>query len=334
MNKGKIIHIVIPILAVALSFSIAPILDNDYWVSILIMIALNILLTSSLRTIYMLNEVSLGQVGFTLIGAYTSALLTLKLGLSFWIAMIIAGLFSSLIAFLLGYPFLRLKGIYFSILTLMTAEILRLITYNWRDLTGGNFGLSDIPSPAPISLPMVGDISFKSMTNYYYLILVIVTISLFSLYSLEHSHLSRKWRAIRDADNLALSVGINIMWYKVINFTIASFFAGIAGALFAHYQRGLSVDVTSRFGVMMSLYLVILMVIGGKERFSGPIIGAIFVELLSEFSRPLGEYRPMLIGALAISVMLIIPQGIVGIPSFIRGGSVKEKALRDNDKKE
>ncbi len=83
MNKGKIIHIVIPILAVALSFSIAPILDNDYWVSILIMIALNILLTSSLRTIYILNEVSLGQVGFTLIGAYTSALLTLKLGLSF-----------------------------------------------------------------------------------------------------------------------------------------------------------------------------------------------------------------------------------------------------------
>ena len=165
MNKGKIIHIVIPILAVALSFSIAPILDNDYWVSILIMIALNILLTSSLRTIYILNEVSLGQVGFTLIGAYTSALLTLKLGLSFWIAMIIAGLFSALIAFLLGYPFLRLKGIYFSILTLMTAEILRLITYNWRDLTGGNFGLSDIPSPAPISLPMVGDISFKSMTN-------------------------------------------------------------------------------------------------------------------------------------------------------------------------
>jgi len=325
MNKSKILRIMIPIAAVALSFSMAPILDNDYWVSILIMIALNILLTSSLRTIYILNEVSLGQVGFTLIGAYTSALLTLKIGLSFWMAMIIAGLSSALIAFLLGYPFLRLKGIYFSILTFMTAEILRLIAYSWRDVTGGQYGLSNIPAPASISLPIVGEISFHSMANYYYLTLVIVIISLFFLYGLEHSHLNRKWRAIRDADNLALSVGINIMWYKVINFTIASFFAGIAGALFAHYQRGLSVDVTSRFGVMMSLYLVILMVIGGKDRFTGPIIGAVVVELISEFSRPLDEYRPMLIGALAIVVMLVIPQGIVGIPSFIRGWIGKKK---------
>jgi branched-chain amino acid transport system permease protein len=328
MNKRKIIRIIILIVAVALSFSMASILGNDYWVSILIMIALNILLTSSLRTIYILDEVSLGQVGFTLIGAYTSALLTLKLGLPFWTAMIIAGLFSALIAFLLGYPFLRLKGIYFSILTFMTAEILRLITYNWRDLTGGQYGLSKIPAPASISLPMVGEISFDSMTNYYYLTLVIVIISLYFLYCLEHSHLNRKWRAIRDADNLALSVGINIMWYKVINFTIASFFAGIAGSLFAHYQGGLSVDVTSRFGVMMSLYLVLLMVIGGKERFTGPIIGAIGVEMLSEFSRPLDEYRPMLIGALAIVVMLIIPQGIVGIPSLIRGWIGKRKSSK------
>jgi branched-chain amino acid transport system permease protein len=157
------------------------------------------------------------------------------------------------------------------------------------------------------------------MINYYYLTLVIVILSLFILYQLEHSHLNRKWRAIRDADSLALSVGINIMWYKVINFTIASFFAGIAGALFAHYQRALSVDVTSRFGVMMSLYLVILMVVGGKERFAGPIIGAIVIELISEIARPLGAYRPMLIGALAIVVMLLMPEGIAGIPSRIGG---------------
>ena len=321
MNKGKIAHTIIPIVAIVLSFAMASILNNEYWVSILIIITLNCLLTASLRTIYILDELSLGQVGFTLIGAYTSALLTLKLGMSFWIAIIIAGSFSAFIAFLLGYPFMRLKGIYFSILTFMTTEIFRLVTYSWRDLTGGLFGLSKIPPPSTIPLPFVGEISFDNMTNYYYLTLVIVIISLFFLYRLEHSQLSRKWRAIRDADNLALSVGINVLRYKVINFCIASFFAGLAGALFAHYQRGLSVDVTSRFGVMTSLYVVIFMVFGGKERFSGPIIGAITIELFSEIARPLGEYRPMIIGAVAIVAMLVLPEGIAGIPSSIRNWS-------------
>lgn len=313
----KIIRFLVPLAAIVIAFSMAGILDNYYWTSVLIMIALNVLLAASLRTIFILNEVSLGHVGFTLIGAYASALLVLRLGVPVWPAMLLAGLFSALIAFMLGYPFLRLKGIYFSILTFMTAEIFRLIAYNWRDLTGGEVGLSGIPLPEPISIPLIGEIGFESMTNYYYLVLTVVIVSLFLLYGLEHSHLNRKWRAIRDADNLAHSVGINIMWYKVLNFTIASFFAGLAGALFAHYQRGLTADMTSRFGVLMSLNLVILMVVGGKERFAGPIIGAILIEWLTEISRPLEEYRPIFIGALAILIVLLLPEGIAGIPSAV-----------------
>lgn len=313
----KFLRVFTPIAAIIIAFSMAPILDNYYWTSVLIMIALNVLLTSSLRTIFILNEVSLGHVGFTLIGAYSSALLVLKLGFPVWPSMFLAGLIAALVALLLGYPFLRLKGIYFSILTFMTAEIFRLITYNWRDVTGGEYGLSGIPIPESFSLPLIGEIAFDSMENYYYLTLTVVIVSLFLLYGLEHSHLNRKWRAIRDADNLAFSVGINVMWYKVLNFTIASFFAGIAGALFAHYQRGLSADITSRFGVLMSLNLVILMVVGGKERFAGPIIGACLIEYLMETSRSLEEFRPMFIGALAIVVVLLLPEGIAGIPAYI-----------------
>lgn len=317
MSRKKLINVTITVAAIVIAFLMAPFLGNDFWVSMLIMLALNILLASSLRTIFILNEVSLGHVGFTLIGAYTSALLAMKLGLSVWLSMLGGGLLSAFVALILSYPFLRTKAIFFSILTFMTAEIFRLITYGWRDFTGGQDGLPDIPFPEPITLPVIGEISFKSMTNYYYLTLVVVIISLLLLYGLEHSHLSQKWRAIRDADNLALSVGINIMGYKMVNFTIASFFAGIAGALFAHYQRSLNVDLTSRFGIAMSLNLVILMVVGGKARFSGPIIGVIAIELLTEFSRPLGAYRPMLIGFLAIFVILVIPDGIVGIPDTL-----------------
>ena len=237
----------------------------------------------------------------------------LRLGMPFWCALIAAGLFSAVVALVLGYPFLKLKGIYFSILTFMTAEIFRLVTYNWRSLTGGMFGLADVPAPAPLILPGLGVVAFDVMQNYYFLTLSVVIVSLLIMYLLEHSHVSMKWKAIRDADNLAAAVGVNVIGYRVVNFAIASFFAGIAGALFAHYQRGLSVDVTSRFGVLMSLFLVLYMVVGGKNHFWGPIIGTVILELFSEIVRPLSEYRYMLTGALAILTILSLPEGLVGI---------------------
>ena len=313
MNKNSVRNYTVAGMAIGGAYLLPPILDNEYWLSILIIVLIDILLTSSLRLIYLLDQLSLGHVGFSLLGAYSSALFMLRLGMPFWCALIAAGLFSAVVALVLGYPFLKLKGIYFSILTFMTAEIFRLVTYNWRSLTGGMFGLADVPAPAPLILPGLGVVAFDVMQNYYFLTLSVVIVSLLIMYLLEHSHVSMKWKAIRDADNLAAAVGVNVIGYRVVNFAIASFFAGIAGALFAHYQRGLSVDVTSRFGVLMSLFLVLYMVVGGKNHFWGPIIGTVILELFSEIVRPLSEYRYMLTGALAILTILSLPEGLVGI---------------------
>ena len=313
MNKATRFHLAVVILFICGAFLLAPILNNEYWISVLIVILINVLLAGSLRLIFLLDEVSLGHVGFSLIGAYASALFMLRLNMPFWFALIAAGLLSGVVALLLGYPFLKLKGIYFSILTFMTAEIFRLVTYNWRSLTGGQYGLSEVPAPAPLSLPGIGTVAFDDMQNYYFLTLTIVIVSLVIMYCLERSHVCMKWKAIRDADKLAASVGVNVIGYKMVNFAVASFFAGIAGALFAHYQRGLSVDATSRFGVMMSLFLVVYVVVGGKNYFWGPIVGTIILELFSEIVRPLSEYRSMLIGVLAIVTVLSIPEGLVGI---------------------
>jgi branched-chain amino acid transport system permease protein len=313
MNKTSILNVAVVGLVICGAFLLAPALGNEYWVSVLIVVLINILLASSLRLIFLLDQISLGHVGFSLLGAYSSALFMLRLNMPFWGALIAAGLFSAVVALLLGYPFLKLKGIYFSILTLMTAEIFRLVTYNWRSLTGGQFGLPDVPAPGPLTLPGLGMVAFDDTQNYYFLTLTVVIVSLVIMYCLERSHVHMKWKAIRDADNLAASVGVNVIGYRIVNFTIASFFAGIAGALFAHYQRGLSVDATSRFGAMMSLFLVVYMVVGGKNHFWGPIIGTIILELFSEIARPLSEYRSMLIGALAILTVLSLPEGLVGI---------------------
>ena len=297
---------------------LGPILLNIYWLSVLALAFINILLAVSLRTIKLLDLISLGHVGFTLIGAYSSALMVMKGGIPFWAALILAGVLSSIPAFMLGYPFLKVKGIYFAVLTLLTSETFRLIAYHWRKVTGGQIGLTRIPSPGQLNIPGIGAISFDHVTGYYYIIIFVVLISLFIIYKIEHSHLNFKWRAIRDAEGLALSVGINSARYKVINFAIACFFAGIAGSLFAHYQHNLSADFTSRFGVWTSIYLLVYMVVGGVDRFAGPIVGTLVITLISEVLRPIGAYQPMVIGGIAIAVMLFVPEGIIGVPDRFR----------------
>jgi len=302
----------------------APILLNSiYWTSVLSLALVNIVLAASLRTLGLLDLISLGHVGFHLIGAFGSALLVMKVGVPFWVALILAGLMASLVALALGYPFLKVKGLYFAVLTLLTAETFRLTAFYWRWVTNGQNSLTHIPSPGQFKIPGAGTINFDDVNSYYYIILLVILISLMIIYKIEHSHLGFKWRAIRDAEILAQSVGINAARYKLVNFAIACFFAGIAGALFAHYQHNLSADSTSRFGVVSSIYLWIYIVIGGKNKFAGPIVGTLLVTLISELLRPLGQYQPMVIGALAIVIMLFIPEGIIGLPTRIRGWYLK-----------
>lgn len=318
MNKKGIFKPLIIWILVAIVLAAPLLLNNDYWVSVLILALINALLVTSFRTIWLLGNISLGHVGFSLIGAYGSALLVMELGLPFWPAIILSGLLAATVALVLGYPFLRVRGIYFALLTLLTAETLRLIVWYWRSLTGGDRGLMNIPAPSPMTIPFIGTINFDQVNSYYYLVFVIVLLSLLILYRFENSNLGFKWKAIRDSDGLAQSVGINTMWYKILNFAIACFFAGIAGALFAHYQHGLSPHITSRFGVQMSIYLLAYMVVGGQSKFSGAIIGVLFITIVSEFARPLREFQPMLIGALAILIVLFMPEGLTGLPNRLK----------------
>ena len=163
-------------------------------------------------------------------------------------------------------------------------------------------------------MPWVGAVDFGFVDNYYYVAIPIIILCLALIYLIEHSHLSFKWQAIRDGDDLSRSVGINVMRYMITNFVIASFFAGIAGALFAHYQHSLAVDATSRFGVTMSIYMLLYLVVGGRKRFAGPIVGTIVMTLITEFTRPVAQYQPMMIGVIAILVMLLMPEGLVELP--------------------
>ena len=147
MNMNQLIKIIGTIVFAGILLSMPTFLDNVYWVSVLIVVGINVLLVSSLRILGLIDHISLGHVGFMLIGGYCSALLVMKVGIPFWAALVLAGLLPGVVALILGYPFLRLKGVYFAVLTLMTAEVFRSTAWAWTSLTGGNQGLIRIPPP-------------------------------------------------------------------------------------------------------------------------------------------------------------------------------------------
>jgi branched-chain amino acid transport system permease protein len=302
---------------IVLLFCVPVVVRNDYWLFILCLAWINVLLASSLRTIYLAGELSLGQVGFMLLGAYSSALLSMRLGMSVWLTMLIGGLFAAAVALLLSYPILRTKGVYFSVLTFLVAEIFRLAMWYMPNLSGGPAGLSKIPPPGAINLLGIKSITFAAKSNYYCLLAVVVMLSLLVLFRVERS-LGFTWMAIRQNDELAESIGINVKGYKLAAFVVGCFFAGIAGAFFAHFMHLLTTDATAMFGMLMSIYVAIYMVAGGQARMTGPIIGAVALTLAPEVARPLKEYQPIVFGVLVIFIMFFMRQGIIALPYYLR----------------
>ncbi|MHC4706718.1 MAG: branched-chain amino acid ABC transporter permease [Planctomycetota bacterium] len=315
-NKSSLAAAVGWVLAVVLAIVFPAALNSIYWTSVLTGILIYVLLAVSLRNIYLVGEFSLGHGGFMCLGAYTSALLALKASLPFALTLPAGGLLAGLVGLALGYPFMRVKGVYFVILTVVTSESFRLLAFNWKGLTGGTDGLIGFPGAGALSIPGIGVVDFGGFIEYYYLTLAVVCVSLYILYRLERSRLGFIWLAIRETDKMSAAVGINVLRYKVINFSVACFFAGIGGALLAHSEQALSPMASASFGVMTTIYLLVFMVVGGKTRFEGPIVGAVVLSLVSEFTRPVEEYQPMIIGAIAITVAMLLPNGLASIPGL------------------
>jgi branched-chain amino acid transport system permease protein len=303
------------IAAAVFLFSLPTLLNSEYWTHVLVLSTIWVVMAVSLRCLSRVGQISMGSAGFLLAGAYTSALLVLKLGFNVWLSILLGGILAMVIAFGASFPFLRAKGVYFAILTVMLSEVLRMIAFYWSDLTGGYTGLADIPAPEPIWLPALGTISFESKANYYYLVLVIGMVCLLIMYRLERSWLGLMWSSINENDQLARSSGVDIKRHKQLLIMVTAFFMGIAGGFYAHYMGTLSPsgDPGSPFSFTASLYLIIFMMVGGEGYFAGPIIGAYLLTIVPELGRSLQQYIPLFMGAILLLVVFAFPQGIVGL---------------------
>jgi branched-chain amino acid transport system permease protein len=269
-------------------------------------VLMNAVLASSLRLINLTGQLSLAHGGMVTLGAYTAALLVMKLGISSWLALFAGAVMAAVVSLLVAIPFTRLKGIYFTMVSIFLVQVITLIVQQWRDLTGGAGGLFNIPRPDSLF-----GITFASKTSFYYLLLVLTLISLVILWAIERSRVGLTFRGIQQTDSLAQSVGINTVVYKVLAFCVGGFFAGLMGGFYVQYISALDPTV---FSFLFTINILIYMIVGGSASFFGPPIGAAVLTVLPEVARPLKSYMPLVFAAILMLIIFMMPDGLVGLP--------------------
>jgi branched-chain amino acid transport system permease protein len=296
---------------VILLFLLPLFIKQPYYLHIFIITLLYIIVVSSLRTIALSGQVSVGHAAFMGIGAYFSGVISKELGLTPWLTIPLGGLAAMAIAVLVGYPFTRVRAIYFSMVSLFGGMVIVSLIRVAEKWTGGGSGLTGIPPLSAINIPGVINITFLGQkVPYYYFTLLVALLSLLILYRIEHCRIGITWKAIAQSHVVASSVGINEAGFRVLAFAVGCFFVGIAGACYAHYNLVLSPDT---FGFLPSIFLVMYMLVGGRGSFAGPIIGTAILVMAPELFRGLKEFTPFVLGAIMVIVVFLMPQGIAGL---------------------
>jgi branched-chain amino acid transport system permease protein len=291
-------------------------LRNPYWMHVLINMWIFIIVTASLRFIITMGEWSFAHVPLMGMGGYASALLAMKLGVSFWVALPLAALITAFISILVYLPCLSTSGTFFFFASYAFGEVMRLCWVRFYNPFGGSAGLLFIPAPDTIRIPGLAPIIFGPLSKipYYYTSLIIMLVILFILYQLEKSRLGRIAEAIKGSNLLAQFVGIRVRYYKLIILVIASAFAGVGGSLYAHYTT-LIMPVDFYWG--LGIYIIIYAVVGGTRRFSGPIVGVVLFVLLRELLRPIVMYVPLIYGLILAATLVFLPEGLIEFPEKI-----------------
>jgi branched-chain amino acid transport system permease protein len=280
-------------------------LASPYHQHVVIMAGIFTILALSLNLLLgYTGQLSLGHAAFFGIGAYTSALLALKLDWSFWLGLPAAALASGLAGFAIGRLALKLRGAYFVLVTISFAGVISLVSVNWMELTNGPLGLPGVPAP---ELP---GLSFRAKHAYYYLVLIAAGGSYLVCHRLVHSRLGRAFLALRENEPLAESVGVDPTRTLVLAAVVSAALAGVAGSLYAHYTRFVSPEV---FLFSYTVTMVIMVVAGGKGTLAGPVVGAVLFTVLPEALREAvsWQWQMLAYGVLLVLLVFFLPRGIV-----------------------
>ncbi len=299
-----------------LLFAIPLITREPYTLHILCLIGINIIFACSLNAILNIGELNLGHAAFMGIGAYSSTLLVMRLHLSIWVALPSAMIITAIISLPMGYVTLRFKGVYFLLFTFLFAELVRVLLSNfWIGTFGGIPGLTNIPRPS-IDLYGLLQMNFSSKSHFYYLILILTLFTVFIMRRIDQSRIGMVFKAISQSDVLTESIGISSMKFKILGCAIGCFFAGMAGSLYAHF---VGVITPPDFALHAVLAPIAYVVVGGIGSVFGPVIGTVFLMILSHFFlRQFGLYELLIYGVIIVLIIRFMPEGLISLPRRVR----------------
>ncbi len=291
---------------------------NDYHLTVMSTAYIFAIATLGLNLITgFTGQLNLAHAGFMAVGAYTVGILTVDHGWLFWAALLVAILLCVLLGYFVGLLSLRLKGHFFSIFTLCVGYIMFLVIEKWEALTHGTVGIMGIGIPESI-----GPLRFESLQAQYYLLLVILAGAVWVMRRIVHSLLGRTFMAIRNSDELAEAIGINLMRNKVLAFMLSVAYAGLAGGLYAGFIRFIGPDIASP---NLTFDMMIFMIVGGMATVLGPLVGSIGMSWLTQSLQFLQEYRFVIFGPLLVALVIFLPHGVVG---GLMSLSVRLRSLR------
>jgi branched-chain amino acid transport system permease protein len=263
---------------------------------------------------FYIGRINIGQGAFALIGAYVSAILVTKAGISFWLSLPLAGLFAAGVAVLIGLPILRLRGVYFAMISLVLTQVVTL-TALALPVTNGAKGITSIPLPGGVSIlgiPLIPD--FGTLENprlaFYYTACVLMVLTFAAMYRLVNSRLGHLCRSMQQNEELASSIGVNISYIRVIVFAISSFLGGIGGAMFGSIAQSV---YPSSFQVADSVNFMLNCFLGGLGYVFGPMLGTLVLYFGWDLLFELGRFQLLAYSSLLIILMLFLPNGLLSL---------------------
>ncbi len=296
---------------------------HGYLINVLIFVGINTMLAVALNLLLGLaGQISLGQAAFFGLGAYISGVFTVQYALDPWLSMTVAAAAVGAVAFVIGFPILKLKGHSLAMATLGLGIIVYIVFNETVDLTGGPSGLPGIPSLA------IGSVTFNDDTKNYYLVWFFALLTVLLSVNVAASRIGRALRAIHDSEVAARILGVNARLLKVQIFAFAAAISAVAGSLYAHTVTFIS---PTSFGFNVSVELVTMVIVGGLGSIYGSFLGAAILTLLPEFLRTFQDYDIVVYGALLIVMTMFMPGGLVrGIPAA--AGFVLKKWRRSEER--
>jgi branched-chain amino acid transport system permease protein len=297
---------------------VAPFVISEFYLTILGEALIMSLLALSFNLLFgFMGQLSFGQAAFYGLGGYTVAMLLTKLHFNFWLSLLAGVGVASIFGLIVGYFCVRLRGIYFAILTLAFGQLLFVIIYKWHDFTGGDDGIQGVFPPEFLKPPVA----------YYYFILLVFLASAFILWRIVQSPFGHTLKAMRENPERTEFLGINIARYQLLTFVIAAAFAGLAGALWAPFYRSIA-----PFALMWvkSGEPVMAAILGGANTFFGPVVGMFIMTFVHAYVLGFTHFWPVIMGTLILIIIFLLPGGILGFAQE----KIRERRKRKNSANE